>query len=96
MKPVPMLPDEIINVKRAAYHARVSTKTIRRWCRRHGIGRQSAAGAPLQISIIALEMVAEGDHQALEMLRAGNRENPIVASFLDRFKPSAAPLFVGL
>lgn len=50
----------------------------------HAIGRQSSAGAPLQISAVALEMVMEGDTAALERLRENDRTHPHVRRYIDR------------
>lgn len=83
-QPVPMLPDEIIRIKEAAFRAGVCARTIRRWNQSHAIGRQSGPGAPLQISAIALEMVMEGDAVALERLRANDRAHPDVRRYIDR------------
>lgn len=79
-----MRPDEIIRINEAAHRAAVCPRTIRRWNRQHGIGRQSAPGAPLQISAVALEMVMDGDHATLELLRSGDRSHPDVRRYIDR------------
>lgn len=84
LKPVPMLPDEIIRIKEAAFRAGVCARTIRRWNQAHAIGRQCGPGAPLQISAIALEMVMEGDAVALERLRTNDRTHPDVRRYIDR------------
>lgn len=83
LAPVLMKRDEILNIARAADRAKRSTDTIRRWCRDFGIARQSAPGAPLEISALALEMVLHGDHEALEKLRAGERSAPEVKRYID-------------
>jgi hypothetical protein len=82
--PVPMLPSEIVRIETAMFFAQVSDKTIRAWAAKDGIGRQASRHAPLQISLPALLMKADGDMQTLEVLRAGRRSNPIVAAYLDR------------
>jgi len=82
-RPVPMLPDEIVDIKTASRLAKVSTKTIRRWVASDGIGRQARA-APLQISAVALEMKACGDMEALELLRGNERSDPRVIFYLSR------------
>lgn len=81
--PVLMRRDEIITLKRAAHHAGRSAKTIRRWCQEHGIARQSSSSAPLEISLLALEMLLHGDLEALEMLRAGQRSAAEVRRYVD-------------
>lgn len=82
--PVPMLPSEIVRIETAMFFAQVSDKTIRAWAAKDGIGRQASRHAPLQISLPALLMKADGDMDTLEVLRAGRRSNPIVAAYLDR------------
>lgn len=82
-KPVLMRADEILNIKRAASHARRNEKTIRIWVRQYGIGRQSCAGGPVEVSRIALDMVLHGDMDALEKLREGERGDPDVARYFN-------------
>ncbi len=81
--PVLMRRDECLDIKRAADHAGKCDRTIRRWIKRHGIGRQSADGGPFDVSLPALEMVMHGDLYALELLRAGQRAAPEVRRYLD-------------
>lgn len=78
LAPILMRKDEIINLKTAVYETGRSEKTIRGWCKDFGIGVQPCAGAPLEISAPALEMVRHGDFVALELLRQGNRHHPRV------------------
>lgn len=77
-----MRPDEIMSLQRAAHHARQSESTIRRWCKDYGISRKPTPRSPHQISAPALEMVLSGDHDALEKLRAGDRDAPEVQRYL--------------
>lgn len=81
--PVLMRKDEVINLKAAVYHTGRDEKTIRGWCKEFGIGRQAKAGAPLDISAPALEMVMHGDAVALELLREGNRTDRRVARYFE-------------
>lgn len=83
VRPVLMRHDDIMTVKTAADHAHRDDKTIRRWCKQHGIGRQAGRNAPLEVSRIALEMVIHGDWRALELLRAGKRTHPDVIIYFD-------------
>ncbi|KAA3500257.1 hypothetical protein DXM26_20540 [Agrobacterium tumefaciens] len=78
LAPILMRRDEIINLKTAVHVTGRSEKTIRVWCRDFGIGVQSCAGAPLEISAPALEMVRHGDFVALRLLRDGRRTHPRV------------------
>lgn len=75
--------DEVIPLKRAMDHSGKSEPTIRRWCRAYGIARQSGRSAPLEISILGLEMVLHADFEALEALRAGDRASPLVRRYVD-------------
>lgn len=70
--PVPMLPDHIINIDRAASYARVTERTIRRWVREDGIGRQAEPNGPIQVSAVALELKINGLQDGLEALRYGD------------------------
>ncbi|WP_260690532.1 hypothetical protein [Rhizobium leguminosarum] len=81
--PILMRPDEIINLKSAIYHSGRDDKTLRKWCKEFGIGRQAKLGAPIEISAPALEMVIHGDVIALELLRNGNRSHPRVRRYFD-------------
>lgn len=82
-RPVLMRPDDICDIKFAAHYSRRDSKTIRRWCKKHGIGRQSGPRAPIEISRVALEMVLQGDWEALELLRYGKRTHPDVILYFD-------------
>lgn len=81
--PVLMRPDEIWRVDQAAHYAQRDPKTIRRWCKEFGIGRQAGSNAPLEISRVALEMVLQGDSAALELLREGKRTHAAVQRYFD-------------
>lgn len=81
--PILMHRDEVIPLKRAMKHSGKSEPTIRRWCRAYGIARQASRNAPLEISILALEMVLHADFEALEVLRAGDRASPLVRRYVE-------------
>lgn len=82
-KSILMRPDEIINLKTAADYAKKDHSTIRRWCKRFGIARQAGRNSPLDISAVGLEMVLYADYEALELLRAGERNHPDVVRYFD-------------
>ncbi|NRF23341.1 hypothetical protein [Agrobacterium pusense] len=83
--PVPMLPSEIIRIETAMHVADIRCdKTIRKWAKKHGIGRQADKHAPLQISFPALLMKLDGEMQTLDRFRAGDRSHPSVRFYLDR------------
>ncbi|MBY3043693.1 hypothetical protein [Rhizobium leguminosarum] len=81
--PILMRSDEIINLKTAIHHAGRDDKTLRKWRKEFGIGRQAKLGAPIEISAPALEMVIHGDIVALELLREGKRTHPRVKRYFD-------------
>ncbi|MNE69810.1 hypothetical protein D3C80_1655590 [compost metagenome] len=84
MIPVPINPDEILSVKEAAHLAQQPERTIRRWARQYGIGRQPERHSPLQVSVLALEMRLCGDDAALDLLRSNCRDDPAVRYYSDR------------
>jgi hypothetical protein len=61
---IPYNPAEGIPIKKAVAIAGRSQRTIRRWCADFGIGRRIANGNWI-ISRPALNMLIEGDHEAL-------------------------------
>lgn len=81
-KAVLMRRDEICNVKTAASEAGKTIKTIREWVKFYGIGRQTTPTSPIEISRIALLMVQQGDFDALELLRDGERSHPSVLRYI--------------
>lgn len=83
MTPVLMKPDEITTLKQAAARAGLSIDTIKRLCRKHGISRQSGPSSRMQISRLGLEMVLHDDMPALEALRRGRRDDPLVRRYID-------------
>ncbi|KQV39179.1 hypothetical protein ASE37_21780 [Rhizobium sp. Root268] len=74
---------DVVSLQQAIAHAGKSDRTLRGWCHKYGIGRQTSPGAPLEISIIALEMVLHGDFDALEQLRAGQRTSLPVRRYFE-------------
>jgi len=76
--PVFIRPSERVGIREACEYAGKSDRTVRTWCKRFGIGRVPMAGGPLVISLPALNMILQDDPEALELLRAGDRDNPIV------------------
>ena len=82
--PVPMMPSEIIRIETAMHFACVGDKSIRKWAKKYGIGRQADKHAPLQISFPALLMKLDGEIQTLDRFRAGDRSHPSVVFYLDR------------
>lgn len=80
--PVLMRPEETITLKEAVYRSGMHEKTLRRWCVEDGIGRRTSPGAPWQISAVALEAKRYGDQEALDLLRTGKRESPVVGRYL--------------
>ncbi|MBO9168347.1 hypothetical protein [Rhizobium sp. L245/93] len=81
--PILMQPGDVINMKRAIAWTGRSDKTLRLWCRKYRIARQSANGSSLEISAPALEMVRYNDLVALELLRSGVRTHERVKRYFD-------------
>lgn len=73
--------DEIIPLKRAVTMTGKSPDTIRGYHRKHCIARQTSRNAPLEISIVALQMVLHDDHEALDLLHLGDRSHPRVVMY---------------
>lgn len=73
LMPVLMFPEEIIGMKQAQALSGRDPRTIRVMCLEYGIGHQVKPNAPWEISAPALIMVRHGDHEALELLRSGDR-----------------------
>lgn len=80
--PVLMRNEEVISLKEAMFRTGNSEKTIRRWCKKDGIGRQTTPGAPWQISAVALEAKRYGDETALVALRQGNFTSDDIRRYL--------------
>ncbi|APO67247.1 hypothetical protein IE4872_CH01605 [Rhizobium gallicum] len=80
--PIFIKEDEGTNVKNACALVGRDDKTIRKWCKKYGIG-SAMPGSPILISIPGLMMVLYGDVAALELLRQGNRSHPRVSRYFD-------------
>ena len=83
LPPILLHINDIVNVQRAAARLRISEKQVRRLFKEYRLGAQLGPKSPLEISLPALHMVVSGDHQALELLRAGDRNHPIVKRHFD-------------
>lgn len=79
--PVLMTWDEVIDVRTAVIHSGKSDATIRRLCKQHGLSRQTTPHAPLEISLVALEMALHGDFEAIQLLREGHRSDERVTRY---------------
>ena len=65
---VPFTAAEGLTIGEAATIAGRSERTVRTWCIEHGIGRR-VAGGPWVVSRIALQMLLDGDDEALAAYR---------------------------
>jgi hypothetical protein len=74
---------EAITIAEASAIARRSKRTIRDWCARFDIGRR-IAGGQWMVSRVALQMLLEGDYDALRGYLSGDRHSEAVASFYAR------------
>jgi hypothetical protein len=81
---VPYDPMEALSVKEAAGLAGRSQSTLRNWCERFGIARK-IAGGNWEISRIALQMLLDGDLEALAAYCAGDRTSPWVSAYFKQF-----------
>lgn len=82
--PVLMRDRDVISLKEAVFRTGRSEKTIRRWCRDHGIGRRAEPTAPWEISAVALEAKRYGDEAAIEDLRRGAFSSSRVARYVEQ------------
>ena len=80
----PFNPMEAISVKEAARLAGRSQSTLRNWCEGFEIARR-IAGGNWQVSRVALQMLLDGDLEALAAYGAGDRAAPSVATYFKRF-----------
>jgi hypothetical protein len=76
----PFDPREAFAIKDAAWRVGKPNRTIYRWCVDHGIGRQIGPRV-WHVSLPALWMYADGDHETLKAYLAGNRESQAVESY---------------
>lgn len=77
---------DIATVKEAVAVAGVSDETIYAWIERHKIGRRRGGWA-WQVSLPGVLMVMDRkriDYDALDALRAGDRQNFAVADYIER------------
>lgn len=81
----PYSAEECITTHEAARRARRSVRTIRRWVATYLIGRP-IGGSQIGVSIVALEMVLNGDGEALAAYLAGDRTSRIVVDYFERSK----------
>lgn len=80
---VPFDRSEGLTVEAAAEVAGRSVRTMRLWCEQHQIGRR-IGGGPWVVSRVALDMLLDGDEQALRAYLAGDRESPTVVAYYER------------
>ncbi len=84
---------EAVTLRLAAEIAGRSESTLRSWCQKDSIGRR-VAGGPWQVSLPALLMLLDGDENALEAYRAGDRSSERVLGYFFRAglkKPPPVP-----
>jgi len=73
---------EALTVAGAVTIAGKSSRTIREWCLRYGIGRK--IGGEWAISKVALAMHLDGNWAALKAYHSGDRTSPLVTGFFER------------
>lgn len=77
---VPFDRREAITIRSAEVIAGVSASTLRTWCDQHHIGRR-IAGGPWQVSRPALQMLLDGNKEALTRYLAGERSGLVADYF---------------
>jgi hypothetical protein len=74
---------EGMTIAEAAERTGRTTRTLRRWCEEHLIGRR-VGGGPWIVSVIALEMHLNDDAAALRAYLSGDRHSPAVGEYYSR------------
>ena len=80
---------DVIVLKELVFRTGYSSKQLRGICREYGIARQIRPNSPLEISWPAWLMLQHGDHEALELLREGRRDDPYLARY---FREAGVPV----
>jgi hypothetical protein len=76
---------EAVTIAEASVIARRSKRTIREWCARFDIGRR-IAGGQWMVSRVALQILLEGDYDALRRYLSGDRQSEVVIAYFRRFR----------
>jgi hypothetical protein len=76
--------EEAMEVHLAAIETGKTERTIRNWCRDHGIGRRNLAGGPWSVSRVALAMFLDGNANALSAYLMGKRQSGLVRPYYER------------
>jgi hypothetical protein len=74
---------ESISIAAAAQRTGRVSRTLRRWCEEHCIGRR-IAGGQWMVSVVALEMLLNDDAEALKVYLDGDRCSLVVSAYYDR------------
>ena len=77
----PSIPGKPSQWLEAAKKAGKSDSTVRAWCLNHGIARRVVDGH----CRVALQMLVDGNKEALRAYHKGDRASPLVARYFDRF-----------
>lgn len=77
--------DESIDVAEAMWLTGLSDKHVRRVFEKFKLGAKMGKNSPLRIHRIGLMMAHAGDFAALELLRSGDRDHPLVKRFYVEF-----------
>lgn len=82
---VPYDPREALSVKEAAGIAGRSEATVRTWCDLNHIGRRVPVNGPWRVSRVALQMLLDGNAEALAAYHRGERKSsPLVQYYFTR------------
>jgi hypothetical protein len=74
---------EAMSIERAAERAGKSPSTLRNWCEKNGIGRRIGNGH-WEVSKIALQILLDGNTDALAAYHAGDRRDPTVMAYFEK------------
>lgn len=88
VRTVLMRRSDVIVLKELVHRTGLSAKLLRRVCKEFGIARQLRPNSPLEISWPGWLMLQHGDHEALEILREGFRDHPLLARY---FREAGVP-----
>src|SRR3978361_1678773 len=78
----PYTREEAFRLKEASAYIDRCTKTVKRLCNRHGLGR--VIGNQMEVSRVALQMYLEEDQETLDLYLAGDRTSATVTAYYAR------------
>lgn len=89
VRTVLMRRSDVVVLKELVHRTGLSSKLLRRVCKEFGIARQLRPNSPIEVSWPGWLMLQHGDHEALEILREGRRDDPLLARY---FREAGVPV----